>query len=111
MRKRAISGRLFDKVCIVHKFVEQLDEFNTPIGEGWDDGKSYRCAVSKRNIRTQKSEPADAYEERVMLFTFPTADIQEGNLISVDGTNYRAGKPYIPRNHHMEVELTKEGDY
>jgi hypothetical protein len=100
----------FDKRCDVYRTTETLDEYKTPTGESFPKIGNYACSVSRKAATVSKEDPNIVTVETLKLYSYARADIQEGDIVEVDGAKYTAGMPYRPRNHHLEVELMKESD-
>lgn len=101
---------LFNKRCTVYRIKETLDEFNTPVGETLQKIGEFRCSVSRKSATVSKEDPNMETAETTRLYSYDRTDIQDGDIIEVEGEKFSASIPYRPRNHHLEVDLMKEGD-
>lgn len=99
---------LFDKSCTVKRNTYTLGERNRPI---WGENiiGTYPCKQTRQTILMGQVEPQNNLNFSFRIYTVPSADIQAGDIITVDGIDYVASPPYTLSNH-MEVDITKKGE-
>ncbi|WP_010500653.1 DUF3599 family protein [Paenibacillus elgii] len=102
---------LFDRTCIIKRSIQHEDEYKTPKGEEWKPVGTSRCRLSRKNLRATQEAPDLKTNESYMLYMPIGADIKAGDLVTLNGDTkgFTAGPPYKPGNHHIEVEVWREG--
>ncbi|KEQ25575.1 DUF3599 family protein [Paenibacillus tyrfis] len=102
---------LFDRNCTIKRLVQIEDEYKTPKGEDWKTIGTSRCRLSRKNLRATQEAPDLKTNESYMLYMPIGADIKAGDRVTLNGDtkDFTAGPPYKPGNHHIEVEVWREG--
>lgn len=103
-------NNLLNTTCTVYRLSETLDAYGSPTGHTETRVAEYPCRVSRKTLTASQAEPATKTAETWTLYLEATADIELGDLVLVGGAKYRAGIPYSPGGHHIEIPIEKGGE-
>ena len=102
---------MFDKMCKVYRNGSgTLDpEFNEPQDTPVPIGE-YPCRLGRTSGHIDQQQPQLVAYENTRLYTIGTADIKKGDVIVVNGDNYKAELPHKPSAYQLEVDITCDGE-
>lgn len=105
--------RMLDRTATIYRMVSPgTGELNTPlppvktaVAEG------VLCAMARQSFAFNQEAARPELVSSIRLYFLPDVDIRPGDLINITGAGvFRAGIPYRPRNHHIEVDVKAEGE-
>lgn len=95
------------ELCNIHRHKTTKNAMKV-VSSNWDKVyENVKCKFVQNNSSLQQEEKAKLTNS-YSIYLMPGTDIQEGDVIEVNGINYRASRPYILRSH-IKVNCTEEG--
>lgn len=103
---------LLDRVAVIKRMVLVLDEYGTPQPpEIPSVVATIPCAVSRQTISAVQGAPMVVSGISYRLYFMIGAPVREGDLAEIEDVGkFRLASPYRPRNHHIEVDGSWEGE-
>lgn len=103
--KDMIFASTLNQIAKVYSIETSYDnKYNRP--ESIEIIKEYPCRLSrKNNAYPNASNGGIIVVEQMRAYFEIDADIKKGMTIEIEGTKYKAGMPYKPNNHHLEVDM------
>lgn len=102
---------MLDKICrILRSAPQKRDAYNTPISEPAANlacvAEGVPCALSRRVLAISQEDGRTVLTDAPRLYMLAHEDLREGDLVDIDGAGrFRCGRPYRPRNHHIECDV------
>lgn len=94
-------------ICNIHRHKASKNALKV-VSNQWEKVyENVKFKFVQNNSNLQQEEKAKLTNSYSSYFK-PGTDIQEGDVIEVNGQNYRASRPYILRTH-IKVICTEEG--
>lgn len=95
------------ELCNIHRHTASKNALKV-VSNQWE--KVYENVKCKfvQNSSSLTQEEKTKLINSYSLYLMPKTDIREGDVIEVNGQNYRASRPYVLRTH-IKVTCTEEG--
>lgn len=102
--------RFLTQTCIIRRYSEKLDEYETPSGGSWDVVGQFPCNLQMSSSDITQGKPGTRVTNVYTIFLAANADIKAGDLVEIDGLKYRCSEPNRPMGRYTEVTATFEGE-
>ncbi|RTE05493.1 hypothetical protein [Paenibacillus whitsoniae] len=102
---------MFSQSYTLFRYQTVKDEYNTPVGDQWNEVGSGKCLLSRKSIQADQEHPANVTEEAYILLVDLGVDISGGDLVEIAGAGkYRCSVPYQPiGSNHLEIQVEWSG--
>lgn len=95
------------ELCNIHRHKISKNTMKV-VSNQWEKVyENVKCKFVQNSSNLQQEEKAKLSNSYSIYF-MPGTDIQEGDIIEVNGYSYRTSRPYILRTH-IKVNCTEEG--
>ena len=95
------------ELCNIHRHKTSKNAMKV-VSNHWEKiYENLKCKFVQNNSSLQQEEKAKLTNSYSIYF-MPGTDIQEGDIVEVNGNNYRTSRPYILKTH-IKVNCTEEG--